>query len=81
MTVIEAMYLGTPTIINQIPSLIEISNGSSLVCENKNIYEIINQINKIKNDDSFRRNLIKSGIRHAKHYQWENYSKFLNLKL
>ncbi len=81
MTVIEAMYLGTPTIINRIPSLIEISNGSSLICDNKKIPEIINHINKIKNDISFRSNLIKAGIRQAKHYQWKNYSKMLKYEI
>tara|TARA_Y100000591_G_scaffold263705_1_gene236893 strand:+ start:80 stop:724 length:645 start_codon:yes stop_codon:yes gene_type:complete len=81
MTVIEAMHLGTPTIINQIPSLIEISNGSSMVCDNKNIPGIMNRINKIKNDHRFRSELIKSGMRQAKKYQWEKYSKVLKSEI
>ncbi len=81
MTVIEAMHLGTPTIINQIPSLIEISNGSSMVCDNKNITGIMNRISKIKNDHSLRSDLIKSGIRQAKKYQWEKYSKALKSEI
>ena len=35
MMIIEAMYLKTPTIINDIPVLLDITAGNSIVCNNK----------------------------------------------
>jgi glycosyltransferase involved in cell wall biosynthesis len=77
ITVIEAMHLGTPVIINEIPSLIENTNGSAICCNNKNIAFIAEEINKFKNDKDYRDKIVNLGYRNASKYTWDRFSKIL----
>ena len=75
--VIEAMYLGTPVIINDAPGLLEISNGNSIICNNKDIRLIISKIKKLENNLDYRNNIISNAIEHALSFNWEVLSKKL----
>tara|TARA_X000001036_G_C20638332_1_gene790093 strand:- start:471 stop:1571 length:1101 start_codon:yes stop_codon:yes gene_type:complete len=77
ITVIEAMHLGTPVIINEIPSLIEITNGSAICCNNKNVALIAEEVNKLKNDKEYRDKIINLGFNNASKYTWDRFSKIL----
>ena len=77
MMIIEAMYLKTPTIINDIPVLLDITAGNSIVCNNKNTNEIINYIDKLINDNEYRYGYIQRAYLHSKKFNWNNYSNKL----
>ena len=77
MMIIEAMYLKTPTIINDIPVLLDITAGNSIVCNNKNTNEIINYIDRLINDNEYRYGYIQTAYLHSKKFNWNNYSNKL----
>ena len=77
ITVLEAMHLGVPVIINEIPSLIEISNGCAICCRNENIDSIAEEINKLKNDKNYRDKFVNLGLYNASKYNWDKFSDIL----
>ena len=75
--VIEAMYLGTPVIINNAPGLLEISKGNSIICNNNDTDDIILKIESLENDENYRNEMIKNGIAHASKFNWSSLAKLL----
>ena len=71
------MHLGTPVIINEIPSLIEITNGSAICCNNKNIAFIAEEVNKLKNDKEYRDKIVNLGFNNASKFSWDRFSEIL----
>ena len=75
--VIEAMYLGTPVIINNAPGLLEISKGNSIICNNNDTDDIILKIESLENNENYRNEMIKNGIAHASKFNWSSLAKLL----
>ena len=81
MMVIEAMYLGTPVIISDIPGLKEVSKGNSIICNNNDTKLIISKIEKLENDTNYRSEIILKGIAYASNFNWDNFANKLIKKI
>ena len=68
--VLEAMSVGTPTIISTIPSHQEIAEYASLYFEPGSPEELTERINLLMNDDNLRRDLIQKGLEQVKKFSW-----------
>ena len=81
MMVIEAMYLGTPVIISDIPGLKEVSKGNSIICNNNDTELIISKIKKLENDTNYRSQIVRKGVMHASNFKWDNFANKLIKKI
>ena len=76
--VIESMYCGTPVITSNICGPAELgSDGSALLVDPYNIYEIKEAMEKIVFDKKVREELVEKGYEQVKKFQWDDAGKNL----
>jgi glycosyltransferase involved in cell wall biosynthesis len=72
LTILEAMACGTPVITSNVSSLPEVAGNAAVLVDPLNITAIVNAILQIKNDATFRNNLVEQGLERAKLFTWKN---------
>ena len=76
--IIESMYCGVPVITSNICGPAELgSDGSALLVDPYNIYEIKEAMEKIVFDKKVREELVKKGHEQVKKFQWDDAGKNL----
>lgn len=71
MPVLEAMACGCPVITSNITGCSEIAGSSALQVNPRSVDEIKNAMTQLTDDQKLRRELIDSGLDHAKGFTWE----------
>ena len=71
LQILEAMACGCPVITSNLSSLPEIAGKSALLINPNDIASISQAINKISDDESFRKKMIESGLVQVKKFSWE----------
>lgn len=77
LPVIESMASGCPVITSNISCLPETAGGAAVLCDPKNIKKIGENIKKIIENNSFRKEIIDKGTKRAKMFHPEKYSQNL----
>lgn len=70
LTVVEAMACGLPVITSNVSSLPEVAGDAAVLIDPLNVEAIIEAIFKIKQDPSYRDQLIEKGLVRAKFFSW-----------
>lgn len=70
LTVVEAMACGLPVITSNVSSLPEVAGDAAVLIDPLNVEAIIAAIFKIKQDPSYRDQLIEKGLVRAKFFSW-----------
>ncbi|PSB59247.1 glycosyltransferase family 4 protein [Chamaesiphon polymorphus] len=70
MTVVEAMACGTPVITSNVSSLPEVVDDAAVLVDPLNVEEIVAAVLQIKQDSSYRHNLVEKGLARAKFFSW-----------
>ena len=70
-TIVEAMACGTPVITSNVSSLPEVVDDAGILVDPLNVEAIIDAIYRIKQDTSYRNQLIEKGLCRAKFFSWE----------
>jgi glycosyltransferase involved in cell wall biosynthesis len=71
MPIVEAQACGCPVITSNISSMPEAAGEGAILADPKNNQEIVQALEKIINNRSFRNNLIKKGKKNANQFSWE----------
>ncbi len=77
LPIIEAMACGTPVITSNVSSMKELAKNVGILIDPKNPSEIAEQIKKLYQNTSLRKELAKKGIKKAKEFTWEKTAKEL----
>ena len=80
LPVLEAMACGTPVVISNAPSLIEIAGNAALNKKPDDFYGFADTIHNLLTDHNFRREMIDKGLARGKKFTWEKTSEAI-LKL
>ena len=72
LPVIEAMSCGIPVITSNTTSLVEVSGDAACLVSPDNETEIIQAINKVYKNQSYRDSLVRKGTERAAKYSWDN---------
>jgi glycosyltransferase involved in cell wall biosynthesis len=70
LTIVEAMACGVPVITSNVSSLPEVAGDAAILVDPSNVEAIIEAIFKIKQDPSYRDQLIEKGLVRAKFFSW-----------
>lgn len=70
LTVVEAMACGLPVITSNVSSLPEVAGEAAVLVDPLNVEAIVQAIFKIKQDSSYRDQLIEKGLVRAKSFSW-----------
>lgn len=74
LPVLEAMSLGTPAIISDVPALLEVSGDAALVVERENpdfVFDLAQKMSSLAQNNALREELSQLSIEASKHYSWE----------
>jgi len=69
--VLEAMAAKTPVILARNSSLVEIGGEAALYFETENSTDLANCMQKIIDDETLSKELIRKGIEHVRNFSWE----------
>lgn len=70
LPILEAMSLGTPTLVSDIPVFHEIAKDAVLFVNQKDTKSIADGFQKILTDEHLREQLRESGLRNARRFSW-----------
>ena len=68
---LEAMAVGTPTIVSQVTSLPEVVGDSALLVNPYNIDDIRRSLEMLLTDDALRSQFVAKGLEQVKKYSWK----------
>ena len=71
LTILEAMACGTPVITSNISSLPEVAGNAAVLVNPNDVQAMIDATLRIKNDDTYRQDLVRNGLLRAQHFTWE----------
>lgn len=69
---LEAMASGVPVVVSNTSSLPEVCGEAALYVNPLNPCEITQQLNRLCDDDTLRRDMISKGLINVKNFTWEN---------
>lgn len=75
LPIVEAMACGTPVITSNISSMPEISGGAAVTINPYSVDELAEAMNEVLSDDSYRRSVIKKGLKRADFFDWKKTAK------
>ena len=75
---LEAMSVGTPTLLSNTSSLKEVGGDAALYMDPKNIDSIKKSLIRVEKDKKIRKKLRLLGLKQAKKFSWEKSAKRLN---
>ena len=70
--ILEAMSVGTPTIVSDIAPHREIAVDAALYFDPKNPEDLADKLKELINNDNIRQNLIQKGLERVKNFSWKN---------
>lgn len=68
--VLEAMASGTPTILADNSSLLEVGQDAALYFKTSDVNDLSEKILKVMNDEEFRKQLVRKGKAHSGNFSW-----------
>lgn len=71
MPVLEAMACGTPVITSNVSSLPEVAGDAAILVEPMDVQAMVEAILQLRNDFTYRSQLIERGLARAKSFTWE----------
>lgn len=71
LPILEAMACGTPVVISNAPSLVEIANDSALKRDSHDHRGFANAINQLITNRSLREEMVKRGLKRKDNFTWE----------
>lgn len=71
LTILEAMGCGTPVITANVSSLPEVAGEAAILVEPKDINAITEAVIKIRNDATFKQNLVTQGLARVQEFSWQ----------
>ncbi|MBU2100428.1 glycosyltransferase family 4 protein [Candidatus Micrarchaeota archaeon] len=77
LTLIEAMACGCPVVSADNTSLPEIAGNAALFFNSENENQLLEQLNKILNDENLKKDLIQKGFQNIKRFNWKKSAKKL----
>jgi glycosyltransferase involved in cell wall biosynthesis len=72
LPLLEAMSLGTPTVIADAPALVEVAGGAALVVPREDAAALAAALGRLAADASLRGGLAAAGRRRAAAYSWDD---------
>lgn len=75
LPLLEAMACGTPVICSNTSSLAEISGDAAIKFNPESVDEIVNQLQRVIDDNDLKRRLTKLGLARAKEFSWDKTAK------
>lgn len=76
LPLVEAMSMGTPVIVTDMPIFQEVAQDAALYSDPDNPQDFADQVHKMS-DPEIWRDYSQRGLRRAEHYSWENSAKQL----
>ncbi|MEL6927196.1 MAG: glycosyltransferase family 1 protein [Cyanobacteria bacterium J06600_6] len=71
LTILEAMGCGTPTITSNVSSLPEVAGNAAVLVDPMDVEAMVVAIRQIKNEPSYRQDLIDQGLARVKEFSWQ----------
>lgn len=71
LSVLDAMFLGVPTIISKIQVFSELYDEAALFFDPRSEQQLSEQIVEMKKNTNLRKDLIKKGLKKSQQYSWE----------
>lgn len=71
LSVLEAMACGTPAIVSNISSFVEIVENAGILVNPYNVEEIAEAIYKVLTNEELQNKMREKGLEKAKHFSWE----------
>ena len=68
---LEAMSCGTPVITSNLTSIPEVTKDTAILINPSNEQELCNALLKVLNDDNFKENLSKNGLKRSLDFSWK----------
>lgn len=75
MPPLEAMACGTPVITSDRGALPEVVGDAGIMVNPYDVDELANEMYRVLNDDSLKKDMIKKGLKRAKMFSWEKCAK------
>lgn len=72
---LEAMAVGTPTIVSQVTALPEVVGGASLLINPYNIVDLTKAMEEILNSEDLRKKLVAKGMTRVSEFNWDTSAK------
>lgn len=77
LPILEAMKAGTPVITSNTSAIPEVTGDCAILVDPSNQKQIVQALNKIYKDDSYREELIEKGIKNLDRFSWEKSARDL----
>ena len=71
LPILEAQATGVPVVTSNVSSVPEVANGSALLINPNNAEDMADAVYKIISDESFKKDLIKKGLKNVQRFSWE----------
>lgn len=75
LTIAEAMACGTPVITSNVSSLPEVVDNAAVSVDPLDVSKMVEAVLKIKQDEHYRKELVKKGLLRAKLFSWHKTSQ------
>jgi glycosyltransferase involved in cell wall biosynthesis len=71
LPILEAMACGTPVITSNVSSMPEVGGEAAVYVDPNYLDNIMEKVNEVMNNESFREEVIKKGLERSKMFTWE----------
>lgn len=77
LPLLEAMSLGTPAVISDVPALVEVAGGAAVVVPRGDVAELTAALTRVVTDARLRAGLVAAGRARAATYSWDGAARRL----